>query len=74
MSPIMARNTHTGNTFVRECRWSEHRGRVAHITILVGWQMIYCFCRDRAIGGGELTVMTAFAATCNVNVNISIKF
>ena len=59
---IMAGNTITGNTRVRQHRcWREPGNRMASVAILASGQMACCFYQ-LGIGGKELVGMTTFAA------------
>lgn len=51
-------------------RWFERRDRVAHVTILAGWQMTGCPDSIRIVGD-EPAVMATFATTAETWMNSS---
>ncbi len=65
VSAIVARDTITADTGMRECRWIERRRGVAIFAVLGRWHMQ----QGRTLAHGELTVVTALAATADAGMD-----
>ena len=61
ISPVVARDTITGDSRVIENLWSECPGGMANVTILLCRHMIH----GSVLTGSEPAIVTTFAASCN---------